>query len=152
MAPAIGLEASAEAMPPRLAGGALTLRAMRLGTTFGTPGSELEIVLEFETVVPGFSSVELQMAGESLGDPVEVHTEAVAVTRTVPDLAPGVYSLLVMHDGLVMDEAEFRVLRTSGAPGGEGPAPMLIGAGLVVVLTGAAVWRRRARSATTSAR
>lgn len=96
--------------------------------------------------------MELQIAGESLGDPVEVHTEAVAVTRTVPDLAPGVYSLLVMHDGLVMDEAEFRVLRTSGAPGGEGPAPMLIGAGLVVVLTGAAVWRRRARSAATSAR
>jgi|SRR5690606_18649710 len=64
---------------PRLAGGALTLRAMRLGRTFGTPGSELEIVLEFATFVPGFSSVELQMAGESPGDPVEAQMEVVAV-------------------------------------------------------------------------
>lgn len=136
--------------PPDLAGGALRLVALRLAADWGTPGSTLNLTLEFDQVVPGLSSVQLSMAGHPLGDPVSLEADTVELERQVPELSPGVYSILVTYGEHVLEEAEFTVLAPSVAEPDEDDPTLLVASSVALLLF--AIWGASRSRRSTSAR
>lgn len=97
-----------------------------------SPGATLELSFDFRQMTQSLTSVQVTMGDSALGEPITVNGPTFSVRRTVPDLPPDTYEVIVVSDGQMLATADFEVLdRTESR---SNPAVFLGLAAVVLVL------------------
>lgn len=129
---------------PAFAPTRMAVEAFVVRPATATGGSNIRLMIQFEEVVAGLSSVVFSLDDEQLGDPVEVTGSQLDVTRRVPN-TPGRHVIEIRSGDTLL--AQTRIVIVAGAEH-LSPTAMsvivafLLGAGFALTLA-AARWFRR---------
>jgi hypothetical protein len=92
-----------------MAGSTLAVGQFTVDPGSGPPGSVVEFRLDLSRAIPGLDSVGLAIGGRAWGLPLDVADGTASVERTVPDLAPGSYEVILTHQGVTLATADFEI-------------------------------------------
>jgi hypothetical protein len=117
-----------------MAGSTLAVGQFIVDPGSGAPGSVVEFRLALSQAIPGLDSVGLAIGGQAWGDPVEVADGSAWVERTVPDLAPGSYEVILIHQGVTLATADFEITQVIVTGAGEASRQLWLTVPLLAVL------------------
>ena len=100
----------------------------------GPPGAVVEFRLHLSQAIPGLDSVGLAIGSQAWGAPLDVADGTASVERSVPDLPPDSYEIVLSHQGVTLATADFQITEVILAEAGPTARRLWLTVPLVAIL------------------